>query len=231
MTNPPDAGPWIRGATRLGATTLEEATDPGFKARVAWQLAVALCDAVEIEAARDRAPQALELGKLAIDCFDQGDIAGRELTGGDYVRGRLLYRLGALEAVERADHKAAVAWFDQALARLERPLPASAAANRGRHGEMLVSMAISYWEVSKRGEALRLTERGAKLMEQAASDGQLSRPALAVPYGNLAAMHEKLGRTGDAKKYSVLAASYQEQVAAPEPRKKPKIIQGNPAVQ
>jgi tetratricopeptide (TPR) repeat protein len=224
IATPPDAGAWIRGATQLGASALEEAVDPTYKSRVAWQLAVALCDAVEIEHARDRLPQTVELCKLAMACFDQGALVGRNSTEGEYLRGRVMYRIGAVEAIERSDHQSAVAWFDQALPLLERTDPAS--AHTGKHGEMLVSMAISYWQVDKRSQAMRLTERGAKLMEQAAADGLLSKPALAVPYNNLATMHEKLGRDVEAKKYSVMAASFEEKATGTK-RKKPVIIQGS----
>jgi len=34
-----------------------------------------------------------------------------------------------------------------------------------------VSMAVSYWETNNRREALRLTNQGVKLMEQAAGQG------------------------------------------------------------
>jgi tetratricopeptide (TPR) repeat protein len=211
VPNPPDAGTWIRGATQLGATMLEEAADPGYKATLSWQLAVALGNAVEIESARKHRAEANELAKLANECFESGAAAGQELPERDFVRGRLMYRLGEMAATTGADHRQAVQWFDRAVPLLERA-PASAAAVRGRRGEMLVSMAISYWETNHREQALRLTERGTRLMEQAAGDGLVPKASLATPYANLANMHKKLGHGGDAKKYSVMAASFQEKV-------------------
>ena len=81
--------------------------------------------------------------------------------------------MGAILVAEKSDHKQALSWFEQAVPLLESPAPASASVHPGRHGETFVSMAVSYWELGQRSEALRLTEQGLKLMEQAAADGQL----------------------------------------------------------
>ncbi|HEX3726722.1 MAG TPA: hypothetical protein VHV08_10790 [Pirellulales bacterium] len=210
IEHPPDANRWIRGATQLGAGLLDETEDPPYKAYVAWGLATALGDAVEIEAARDHWTEAFQLGKLAMACFEQGAAASRELPGHDYARGRLCYRLGAIEALERRDHRAAVTWFDQAVPQLNRAAPSVGPTSRARDGQMFVSMAISYWEANRRSEAMQLTARGTKLLEQAAAEGLVARAKLAVAYGNLASMHEKLGHASDASRYSVKAASYQE---------------------
>jgi hypothetical protein len=67
-------------------------------------------------------------------------------------------------------------------------------------------MAVSYWEQGDRGEALRLTEQGLEWMERASSDGKLEKSALAVPYSNLARMHQLQGDEQKAKQYAELAA-------------------------
>ncbi len=74
--------------------------------------------------------------------------------------------MGAIHAIERGDHKQAMAWFEQAVPLLESPTPASSTVNKARHGETFVSMAISYWEAEQQDEALRLTRQGMELMEQ-----------------------------------------------------------------
>jgi hypothetical protein len=43
-------------------------------------------------------------------------------------------------------------------------------------------------------------------MEQAVAQGTLERPALAVPYSNLAAMHRKLGSTDKADRFQEMAS-------------------------
>ena len=46
-------------------------------------------------------------------------------------------------------------------------------------------------------------------MEHAADEGLLEKSALAIPYGNLASMHEQLGDGPEAKKFSELASRYE----------------------
>jgi tetratricopeptide (TPR) repeat protein len=209
VADPPEALKSIDGATALGKKVFEGANDPAYKARVAWQLGIALNDAVEIETALHHWDQALAVGQTALAYFDQGEPAGKQLPAHDYLRGRLCYRLGAILAIRKSDHKQAVAWFEKAVPLLESPVP-SAVIDCGKQGEIFVSMAVSYWDIKNHTEALRLTNQGVKLMEQAASDGLLTKTALAIPYGNLASMYEQLGDAQAAKKFSELAARHEE---------------------
>jgi tetratricopeptide (TPR) repeat protein len=187
---------------------LEQATDTSYRARLAWRLAIALGDAVEIEATRQKLDRALALGNRAMEYFEQGAEAGKQLATRDYLRGRLAYRLGAVFAVQKSEHERAIAWYDRAVPLLETPVPPFA-VDGGKQGELFVSMAVSYWETNNRREALRLTNQGVKLMEEAAGHGLLAKPALAVPYSNLASMHEQLGDMQEARRYSELAARYE----------------------
>ncbi|HEX5447334.1 MAG TPA: tetratricopeptide repeat protein, partial [Pirellulales bacterium] len=111
-------------------------------------------------------------------------------------------------AVEIGDHAKAIEWFQTATPLLEKPVPATA-VDAGIHGETFVSMAVSYWDQGNRREALRLTSQGLKLMEQAVADGVLESKALAVPYGNLASMHQDMGQFEEAQKFSEMAARYE----------------------
>jgi hypothetical protein len=79
----------------------------------------------------------------------------------------------------------------------------------GKQGETFVSMAVSYWETGNRREGLRLTNQGVRMMQTAADEGLLEKSALAIPYGNLASMHEQLGDGPEAKKFSELASRYE----------------------
>jgi tetratricopeptide (TPR) repeat protein len=205
---PPDAGVWIRGVTDLGKKLLDHSSDPPYQAHLAWRIGVALADAVEVEAMRQKLDRALALGSSALEFLDKGEAAGKQLVARDFLRGRLCYRLGAVFAVQKSEHERAIPWYDRAVPLLETPVPA-AAADCGKQGELFVSMAVSYWETSNRREALRLTNQGVKLMERAASEGLLEKPALAVPYSNLASMHEQLGDVQQARKYAELAARHE----------------------
>jgi len=206
ISDPPDPTKWIQGLTSLGAKALDEAQDPVYKSHVAWHLGVALSDGVEIENALHQSDKALELGSLAMTCFEQGEAAAKRFPTYDFLRGRLYYRLGAIFAIERADHKQAAGWFEKAVPLLESPVPPCSIFDPARQGETLVSMAVSFWELNNRREALRLTREGVKLMEQAAEEGLMSRAALAIPYGNLASMHEQLGEAQEAQRFADMAA-------------------------
>ncbi len=209
ITQPPDATVWIRGLTELGKNMFDEADDAAYKAHLAWRLGVALNDAVEVEASRNKLDKALALGKTGLELFETGEPAGKQLPAHSYLRGRLCYRLGAVFAIQKSDHAQALAWYDRAVPLLESPVPADA-VDCGKQGETFVSMAVSYWETGNRREALRLTDQGAKLMEQAVRDGLLEKGALAVPYSNLASMHEQLGDAQEAQKFSELASRHEK---------------------
>ena len=112
---------------------LEEASDVGYKARLSWDLAVALSDAVELEQARKRRPEATEQATLAMECCEAGAAAGKELPARDYLRGRLMFRMGELAVTDKSKHEQAISWFDRAVPLLDRA-PASVAAMRGRRG-------------------------------------------------------------------------------------------------
>jgi hypothetical protein len=71
-------------------------------------------------------------------------------------------------------------------------------------------MAVAYWEVENRKEALRLTNHGIKMMEKAVSKDLLAGSALAKPYRNLSVMHQRLGDRPAAKRFAEIAARYDE---------------------
>jgi tetratricopeptide (TPR) repeat protein len=212
IAQPPDATKWIEQVKHDGKQLYSRADDEAYRAHLAWRIGVALADATEIEAARRRPEQALELGQLALHYCDLGGEAARHLPLHDQQRGRLLFRLGSTLAVHKANHKQAVEWFDRAVPLLESPVP-EPAIDHARLGEMFVSMGVSYWEVASRPESLRLTSQGVKYLEQAVYQGRLDRSALAIPYGNLASMHEQLGDAQEAKRYSELASRHERAAA------------------
>lgn len=208
--NPPHPGDWITTAQTVGQPLVSEAADPARKRKLAWLLGTALADAAEIEYGQRAAGKALDYGKQAIHYLAAGEAYGHHGAARDDRVGRLYYRLGVIQAVDRQDHAQAVAWYKKATPLLESPAPPCAAVNPGRQGETFVSMAVSHWEAGGREEALRLTQQGARLMEQAAEEGLLERAALAVPYANLASMHEQLGNREQAQHFAQLAARFEK---------------------
>ena len=66
-------------------------------------------------------------------------------------------------------------------------------------------MGVSFWDVGQREKAIELTTHGVSLMEQAVRQGGLDESALAVPYGNLSAMHRETGAAEPAKRFQTMA--------------------------
>ena len=97
-------------------------------------------------------------------------------------------------------------WFDKAAGLLEPLSAEDVATDLGRHGESFVSMGVSYWEAGQREKAVALTQKGIKWMEQAVKQGTMNSSALAIPYGNLAAMHRQLGAADLANHFQELAS-------------------------
>ena len=59
-----------------------------------------------------------------------------------------------------------------------------------------------------------MTTRGIQLLQQAVEQGAVDKAILAVPYANLAAMHEQLGDRVQAASYSEQAANVKTETAA-----------------
>jgi hypothetical protein len=88
---------------------------------------------------------------------------------------------------------------------LERPLPATAASDVGWVGESFVSMGISYWQVGRKEDGVRMTEHGLALVEQGIKDKVIGDHALTAPYTNLAYMHRELGDDAKASGFIEMA--------------------------
>jgi hypothetical protein len=67
-------------------------------------------------------------------------------------------------------------------------------------------MAISYWQVEKRPEAVTLSRLGVECMVDAVERKQLDERALAVAYGNLSTMYAEQGDAEQSKAYAEMAS-------------------------
>ncbi len=76
----------------------------------------------------------------------------------------------------------------------------------GQLGESLVSMAISYWQIDRREDALAINRKGVELMVEAVASEQLDEQALAVAYGNLSTMYAEEGDDAQAQSFADLAS-------------------------
>lgn len=204
-----DPSEWAQEAIRVGERLIDSAPGPFQKRQLQWELGMALFNGLQVCQLRKENDLALQYGEKTIAYLEAADGVANggkaETPGHDYLLGRLYFRLGAIHSLSEKDHEAAVTWFGKAIPLLEKPLPARARAERGRHGETFVSMGVSYWETGEHDKAVQLTKQGLTLMRKAVEDGTLPRSALAVPHNNLAAMQRQLGRTELADKSAAAA--------------------------
>lgn len=181
--------------------------DPLWINQLEWTVGIAYQHALEIEHHRRHPKQALEYSEKAIELMADKAEARRELAATEQLVGKLYFHIGAVHAVHESEHNEAVKWYDRAFPLMASDKPKSELVVPRHEGEALVSMAVSYWDQEDQKRAIKLTEMGADLIEQAVTGGVIAKENLAVPYGNLAAMHKQLGNTTEARRYAKLVDS------------------------
>ena len=210
-----DPLPFTRQALQQGKQLIAAADDPWRKHRLEWELGLALSDGLSADQARGPSPHALDNATLTASYLEEGAKGRRENPEDVFRLGYMYYRVGALHAVRKNDHKTAVAWYEKALPLLDRPIPPTQHAQQGHYGEWLVSMGITYWEVGQRQVALDLTDAGMQHVEEAVHQNLIEAKALTVPYNNLAAMHQTLGHTTEARDFADMAAKLDHKDSKP----------------
>jgi tetratricopeptide (TPR) repeat protein len=201
-----DSEPWTKLALQNGKELITKSDDSWRKSRLEWELGAALAEGLTAEDQSGVTRHTLANSTMTATYLESGAKDRRETPEDVFRLGRVYYRIGALHAVQRNDHKTAVTWYEKAVPLLDRPLPTGFRDEQGRYGEWYVSMGISFWEVDQGDFAVQLTDAGLKHVEEAVARQLLDRKALAVPYNNLATMHEKLGHQNEAKNFAELAA-------------------------
>lgn len=205
---PLDPQPWIERANKAAGQMIASCEDAAKRRAYQWQLGKAYAAALRIEHLRQSVDSGVHYGDLATKHLEAGAPDRHSSRRARFELGRLYFNVGALQAVHLGNHEKAVTWYDKS-APLINPTDTSDDTDSGQLGEMLVSMAVSYWEVDLRQKSVELTERGAKLMELAVAKGTVPKTVLAVPYGNLAAMHRELGQETQFQKFDQLAKQNQ----------------------
>lgn len=205
LDKPIDPLLWIEEAEQTARKLRKRTEDELIRNQIAWTLGLAYFQAAQIEHRRSESESALRLGKLADAKLADLAKVRDELPDTAYLMGRLYFQIGAVYAVHEEDHEAACEWYDEASEKLLNPVPVTTMATPQQHGDALVSMGVSYWEVGKYNLAIELTQKGVELIEEAVSNGLLTNEALVIPYGNLSAMYEAQGEAGSAEKYTKLA--------------------------
>ena len=201
-----DPQPWIDEALQASASLRDATEDELTIARVDWLVGEVYQNALQVEHNRGKPDSAIDYGKLAIDYLTDGAVVGDIRPAVEQMVGELYFQIGAVNAVHNEDHQEAIDWYERAYPLLTAETPQSKLYVPRSQGEALVSMAVSFWNQGNKLHAIELTVAGSALMEEAVHAGVLAENSLAVPYGNLATMHRKLGEKAKADEYTKLAS-------------------------
>ena len=197
--------PWVKRVLEVRERLGEEVTDTWRRRQIDWEVGQGLCDALVAAQKRGDASDMLENATLTAAYLERG-AEQRELTATEKKNiGGLHFRIGMLHSLQRGDHATAVSWFDKAIPLWEDNPVFERDGELGQLGESLVSMGISYWQVERRDDAMKISRRGVELMVEAVDRKQLDERALAVAYGNLATMHAEQGDIAQSKNYAEMA--------------------------
>ncbi|MFM7108200.1 MAG: tetratricopeptide repeat protein [Planctomycetaceae bacterium] len=201
-----DPTPWVKRLLDLRDRIGGSIKDPWRRRQVDWEMGQGLNDALTAAQKRGDADDMLDNATLTAAYLERG-AEQRELTAAERRElGELMFRIGIMYSLQRGDHPTAVTWFEQVLPLWNDDEAVTRHADLGRVGESYVSMAISYWQVDRRGDALALARRGVDLMVAAVDRKQLEERALAVAYGNLATMYAEEGDASQSRAYAEMAS-------------------------
>ena len=197
--------PWVKRLLEVRDAMGETMADPWRRRQIDWEVGQALADALAAAQVRGDASDMLDNATLTAAYLERG-AEHRELAGQERKQvGDILFRIGILHSLQRGDHATAVTWFDRTIPLWNENERFEADGDLGRLGESYVSMAISYWQVDRRDDALELGRRGVDLMVKAVDAGQLEERALAVAYGNLSTMYAEQGDDERSRNYAEMA--------------------------
>jgi tetratricopeptide (TPR) repeat protein len=194
LASPIDPQPWIKEAEETVAELTPHLEDEIARAELQWQLGLAYLYATELSHRRGECDAAIKFGDQAVSSLTKGQACRRDMPDTEFVMGRLYFQIGAAYAVHRTDHTTACQWYDRAIDPLSQPMPFTALATPHLHGDALVSMAVSYWEIGDRERAYELTGAGVEMLEQGIAEGLVKSDAVNVAQSNFVAMSKALGK-------------------------------------
>ena len=198
--------PWVKRLLELRDRMGDGIGDPWRRRQLDWDVGQALADALTAAQKRGDATDMLDNATLTAAYLERGS-EHRELTAAERKSlGELNFRIGIMHSLQRGDHPTAVTWFDRAIPLWDDNDRFDREGELGRLGESYVSMAISYWQVGRREDAVTLSRRGVDLMVAAVDKSQLEERALAVAYGNLATMYAEQGDDQQSKNDAEMAS-------------------------
>lgn len=196
-------------AIKEGQRLVAQANDRLYQFQVERELSETLYHAARVEQRCGRWKSAQQYASNAVVLLE-GEKTGLQPSLFDKVMaGQLYYLTGSICALQEEDHREAAEWYAKAMPTFENRQLGNLVDTSG-FGDLLVSMGVSFWESGQKEEAVRLTQRGAEMMQQGVEAGSIDLIALSVPYGNLAAMHQDLGNTDKAKHFATMLAKVEK---------------------
>ena len=171
---PIDPQPWIDEAEQAATELRMRVDDELARNELDWQLGLAYLYATEISHRRAAVDEALKFGAWPKRRSSRPPSRRKELPDTE-VRHRsalLPNRRRVCGAPRRPrDGVPVVRPGDRAAV---NPVPVTELAAPGHHGDALVSMGVSYWEIGDRERAYELTGAGVELVEQGIAEGLLA---------------------------------------------------------
>ncbi len=203
--NAVEAVPWVKRLLQLRETMNDSVTDPWRRRQIDWQVGCGLADALTAARKRGEADDMLDNATLTVAYLERG-AEHRELTATERRDlGNLMFQIGIMHSLRNGDHATAVTWFDKTIPLWNRNQRVLEDDELGRVGESFVSMAISYWQVERREDAIDLSRTGVDLMVEAVDRKKLAERALSVAYGNLSTMYAEQGDAEKSQAYAEMA--------------------------
>lgn len=198
-------------AVSIGRDLISKATDDLYKTQIERLLAETLYHAAKIHRTRGKHVSAMQFATTGLALLENSEAAWEETAHDHYLQAQLQFVIGSIHAVKDSDHDEAIEWYTKARSSFVGSNFATPLYSDRGHGEMYVSMGLSFWHDDK-DKGIRLTQTGAALMKEAVESGSLQLRAMSIPYGNLAAMHSKVGNSTKSEEYAKLVAKVEELV-------------------
>ena len=200
-----EAVPWVKRLLAIREKMNDTVTDPWRRRQIDWQVGCGLNDALEAARKRGDAEDMLDNATLTVAYLERG-AEHRELTAGERRDlGDLMFQIGIMHSLRNSDHATAVTWFDKTIPLWNQNKRVVQDNELGRVGESFISMAISYWQVERREDAIDLSRTGVDFMVEAVDRNKLEEQSLSVAYGNLATMYAEQGDTEKSQAYAEMA--------------------------
>ena len=200
-----EAVPWVKRLLAIREQMNDSVTDPWRRRQIDWQVGCGLNDALEAARKRGDAEDMLDNATLTVAYLERG-AEHRELTAAERKNvGDLMFQIGIMFSLRKSDHATAVTWFDKTIPLWNQNEQVVRDSELGRVGESFISMAISYWQVERRDDAIDLSRTGVDFMVEAVDRQKLDEQSLSVAYGNLATMYAEQGDTDKSQAYAEMA--------------------------